>query len=137
MIVNENRCFHYTITTKVIVWKELVKYFLLFIIIINTEFIILFTKAVTVLLYLSQFFGKTIINHTIVHFFIFGHNKISVKFLFAVLFFRQFRICIRQIGSVDPKLWRPALPMEQVTGIEPAYSAWEADTLPLSYTCIS
>ena len=25
--------------------------------------------------------------------------------------------------------------MEQVTGIEPAYSAWEADTLPLSYTC--
>ncbi len=30
----------------------------------------------------------------------------------------------------------PALPVEQVTGIEPAYSAWEADTLPLSYTCI-
>ncbi len=26
--------------------------------------------------------------------------------------------------------------MEQVTGIEPAYSAWEADTLPLSYTCM-
>ncbi len=25
--------------------------------------------------------------------------------------------------------------LEQVTGIEPAYSAWEADTLPLSYTC--
>ena len=27
--------------------------------------------------------------------------------------------------------------LEQVTGIEPAYSAWEADTLPLSYTCAS
>ena len=26
--------------------------------------------------------------------------------------------------------------MEQATGIEPAYSAWEADTLPLSYACI-
>ena len=26
--------------------------------------------------------------------------------------------------------------LEQVTGIEPAYSAWEADTLPLSYTCL-
>lgn len=25
--------------------------------------------------------------------------------------------------------------MEQMTGIEPAYSAWEADTLPLSYIC--
>ena len=29
-----------------------------------------------------------------------------------------------------------AFVMEQVTGIEPAYSAWEADTLPLSYTCL-
>lgn len=26
--------------------------------------------------------------------------------------------------------------MEQVTGIEPAYSAWEADVLPVNYTCI-
>ena len=25
--------------------------------------------------------------------------------------------------------------LEQMTGIEPAYSAWEADTLPLSYIC--
>lgn len=25
--------------------------------------------------------------------------------------------------------------VEQMTGIEPAYSAWEADTLPLSYIC--
>ena len=27
--------------------------------------------------------------------------------------------------------------LEQMTGIEPAYSAWEADTLPLSYTCVA
>ena len=25
--------------------------------------------------------------------------------------------------------------MEQVKGIEPSYSAWEADVLPLNYTC--
>ena len=30
----------------------------------------------------------------------------------------------------------PLFLLEQVTGIEPAYSAWEADTLPLSYTCV-
>ena len=30
----------------------------------------------------------------------------------------------------------PFLLLEQMTGIEPAYSAWEADTLPLSYTCL-
>ena len=27
--------------------------------------------------------------------------------------------------------------MEHATGIEPAYSAWEADVLPLNYACIS
>ena len=27
--------------------------------------------------------------------------------------------------------------MEQVMGIEPTLSAWEADALPLSYTCTS
>ena len=27
--------------------------------------------------------------------------------------------------------------MEQVKGIEPSYSAWEADVLPLNYTCNS
>ena len=26
--------------------------------------------------------------------------------------------------------------LEQMTGIEPAYSAWEADVLPLNYICI-
>ena len=26
--------------------------------------------------------------------------------------------------------------MEQMTGIEPAFSAWEADILPLNYICI-
>ena len=26
--------------------------------------------------------------------------------------------------------------MEQMTGIEPAYSAWEADILPLNYICV-
>ncbi len=31
---------------------------------------------------------------------------------------------------------KPDSEMEQMTGIEPAYSAWEADTLPLSYICI-
>lgn len=30
---------------------------------------------------------------------------------------------------------KPDSEMEQMTGIEPAYSAWEADTLPLSYIC--
>ena len=29
------------------------------------------------------------------------------------------------------------LPLEQVRGIEPPCSAWEADILPLNYTCIS
>ena len=32
-------------------------------------------------------------------------------------------------------LCRRVLLLEQVTGIEPAYSAWEADVLPLNYTC--
>ena len=31
--------------------------------------------------------------------------------------------------------WGCAASLEQMTGIEPAYSAWEADTLPLSYIC--
>ena len=26
--------------------------------------------------------------------------------------------------------------LEQMTGIEPAYSAWEADVLPLNYICV-
>lgn len=26
--------------------------------------------------------------------------------------------------------------LEQVRGIEPPYSAWEADVLPLNYTCL-
>ena len=26
--------------------------------------------------------------------------------------------------------------MEQTTGIEPAYSAWEADILPMNYVCV-
>ncbi len=26
--------------------------------------------------------------------------------------------------------------LEHVTGIEPAYSAWEANVLPLNYTCM-
>ena len=26
--------------------------------------------------------------------------------------------------------------MEQVRGVEPPYSAWEADILPMNYTCI-
>ena len=30
-----------------------------------------------------------------------------------------------------------AIFMEQVKGIEPSYSAWEADVLPLNYTCNS
>ena len=29
-----------------------------------------------------------------------------------------------------------AFVLEQVKGIEPSYSAWEADVLPLNYTCI-
>ena len=27
--------------------------------------------------------------------------------------------------------------LEQVRGIEPPYSAWEADVLPMNYTCIA
>ena len=27
--------------------------------------------------------------------------------------------------------------LEQMTGIEPAYSAWEADVLPLNYICVT
>ena len=26
--------------------------------------------------------------------------------------------------------------MEQVRGVEPPYSAWEADVLPMNYTCV-
>lgn len=26
--------------------------------------------------------------------------------------------------------------MEQVTGVEPAYAAWEAAVLPVNYTCM-
>ena len=26
--------------------------------------------------------------------------------------------------------------MEQVTGVEPAYAAWEAADLPVNYTCV-
>lgn len=26
--------------------------------------------------------------------------------------------------------------MEQVTGVEPAYAAWEAAVLPVNYTCV-
>lgn len=27
--------------------------------------------------------------------------------------------------------------MEQVTGVEPAYAAWEAAVLPVNYTCVT
>ena len=31
---------------------------------------------------------------------------------------------------------KPRKQLEHVTGIEPAYSAWEANVLPLNYTCV-
>ena len=34
----------------------------------------------------------------------------------------------------DPRLG--VFSLEQMTGIEPAYSAWEADVLPLNYICV-
>lgn len=34
------------------------------------------------------------------------------------------------------KIAPPISRLEQVTGIEPASSAWKADALPLGYTCI-
>ena len=42
---------------------------------------------------------------------------------------------IRHLLQQKSRPKRAAFLLEQVTGIEPAYSAWEADTLPLSYTC--
>ena len=48
----------------------------------------------------------------------------------------RMRGSIRKATAKNPKASDDALGfLEQVTGIEPAYSAWEADTLPLSYTC--
>ena len=51
---------------------------------------------------------------------------------------------LRPFDSRHLLIKKPNLPMrcmgrfglEQMTGIEPAYSAWEADTLPLSYICV-
>jgi hypothetical protein len=37
-----------------------------------------------------------------------------------------------KLANETPLTWR--LPLERVTGIEPALSAWEADVLPLNYT---
>jgi hypothetical protein len=36
-----------------------------------------------------------------------------------------------QFGGKHPLSW--AYGLERMTGIEPAYSAWEADVLPLNY----
>ena len=36
-----------------------------------------------------------------------------------------------QGGGITPLTW--AFGVERMTGIEPAYSAWEADVLPLNY----
>ena len=47
-------------------------------------------------------------------------------------FLKTRHLCQKQRGF----RLEPPLLLEQVTGIEPAYSAWEADTLPLSYICI-
>jgi hypothetical protein len=37
---------------------------------------------------------------------------------------------------IDVALVRRFYLLEQVRGIEPPYSAWEADVLPLNYTCL-
>ncbi len=42
-----------------------------------------------------------------------------------------FRVADQLFG--DRKIALPAMMMEPMTGIEPAYSAWEADVLPLNY----
>ena len=41
---------------------------------------------------------------------------------------------LRLSGAFNTRYWGFQM-LEQMTGIEPAYSAWEADTLPLSYIC--
>ena len=49
-----------------------------------------------------------------------------------------------RMGSIPCNLYqiqikRPpkgSFSLEQMTGIEPAYSAWEADVLPLNYICV-
>ena len=43
---------------------------------------------------------------------------------------------VRHLCQKEPPRGAWGFFLEQVTGIEPAYSAWEADTLPLSYTCL-
>lgn len=39
------------------------------------------------------------------------------------------------LGKIEkPAVYRLVL-LEQVTGVEPAYAAWEAAVLPVNYTC--
>ena len=44
------------------------------------------------------------------------------------------RILKNKNSSAAPDDRETALPMERVTGIEPAWPAWEAGVLPLDYT---
>ena len=44
-------------------------------------------------------------------------------------------VCL-PIANKKAERKRPALILEQMTGIGPAYSAWEADILPLNYICM-
>ncbi len=39
-------------------------------------------------------------------------------------------------ASGKMKKHRKAVLLEQITGIEPAWSAWEAEVLPLNYICV-
>ncbi len=49
--------------------------------------------------------------------------------------------CVRTLGirlafeNENLPIGRVQTNLEQVTGIEPAYSAWKAEVLPLNYTC--
>ena len=52
------------------------------------------------------------------------------------LLFYCTRLSLWKKDNPSATTMKPDSEMEQMTGIEPAYSAWEADTLPLSYICI-
>ncbi len=43
--------------------------------------------------------------------------------------------CRKTKTAPTSETWKPTLSVEQMTGIGPAYSAWEADILPLNYIC--
>ena len=60
-----------------------------------------------------------------------GHRACSARCEPALAYASRVRILGHPLHTKGLRL--EAFCMERMTGIEPAYSAWEADTLPLSY----